>query len=82
VAIVLTEIQTLLQQRFGLSCDEVAPEHTLDSVGIDSLTAVELMFELEDKFGISLAEERADVKTIADVASVVERALRGKESAV
>ena len=46
------------------------PETELDELGLDSLAAVELVFEIEEKFGVSISNERAaglrSVRAIAE----------------
>ncbi len=77
----LATVQTLLQERFGVSPEQVGPDQLLEPLGIDSLGAVELMFELEERFGISLSEQRAQATTVGEVAAIVERALTAKARA-
>jgi acyl carrier protein len=54
----------------------------LDELGIESLEAVEMIFELEDRFGIEIpvnANNTATVfKTVADVIRVVEELVAEK----
>ena len=59
---------------FGLAPDAVRPEAELEQLGVDSLAAIEFMFELEDHFKIRLADERTPIKTVQDVIDVVEKA--------
>lgn len=79
---VLTRIQALLQVHFNLAPADLAPERPLESLGIDSLAAVEFMLELEDTFRVSLAKERTDVVTVGDIAAVVQRAMSRTGSGV
>ncbi len=74
-------IQELFQQHFSLSADQIGPERCLADLGIDSLSAIEFMFLLEDKFGISLAEERGEFRTVADIENMVVRALSVRSAA-
>jgi len=71
----LVKIQQLMQQRLGLSEDQLRPEQGLEEIGIDSLAIVEFMFDLEDEFGIRLTDERTPVKTVQDIADIIDRAL-------
>jgi len=61
---------------------EVNDSDWLDELGIESLEAVELIFELEDRFGIEIpvnANNTAAVfKTVADVIRVVEELVAKK----
>lgn len=76
----LPEIQKLMQEHFQLSAGQVEAGQTLTELGIDSLGAIEFMFQLEDRFGVSLSEERGELRTVADVAAIVERALSAKKA--
>jgi acyl carrier protein len=45
---------------------------TLADVGIDSLALAELLFELEDKLGVSIAQGDVIPKTVQDVVTLIE----------
>lgn len=75
---VLIDVQALLQKRFSLTDDQVQPDQKLADLGVDSLSTIEFMFELEDAFGISLTEFRGQIDTVGDIALMVEGALSGK----
>lgn len=71
----LTKIQQLMQERLGLSGEQLRPEQGLEEIGIDSLAMVEFMFDLEDAFGVRLTDERTPIHTIQDIAELIDRAL-------
>jgi acyl carrier protein len=48
------------------------PDAPLDSLGIDSLGAVELFWQVEDRFGIKLPADPVDLKTLGDVVRQVD----------
>jgi acyl carrier protein len=52
------------------------PEQALVDLGIDSLTTIEFMFILEDAFSIRLSEERGDLSTVSDIATLVDNVLQ------
>jgi acyl carrier protein len=65
---------------------KVAPERVtegvrLEDLGIDSLGLMELMFKVEDEYGIRLPIEQVELNTIEDVAIYVEK-LVAKQAAV
>ncbi len=43
-----------LTDALGISADEITPETTFESLGIDSLATVEMVMELEDELGVQL----------------------------
>jgi acyl carrier protein len=75
---VLKTVQDMLCQQFTLTESQVAADQNLASLGMDSLSKVEFMYLLEDRFSISLAEERGAIDTVSDIAQIVERALAAK----
>ncbi len=45
--------------------EAIRPEATFDELGIDSLDRINILFELEEKFNISIPDEEArDIKTV------------------
>jgi acyl carrier protein len=78
---ILSKIQRLLQEQFKLTADQVRPDQCLADQDIDSLSAIEFLFKLEDEFDISLSDERGDFRTVADIAGIVEKALSAKAAA-
>ena len=60
----------------GLSVGDVTPEKTFESLGIDSLEAIDILYEVEDKFGVDIPSEALDLestKTVGDLMQVVEK---------
>lgn len=53
--------------------DEVVPEADLLSLGIDSLKAINILFELEESLDIEIPNELiAEMKTVADIVNCLE----------
>ncbi len=75
---VLSKVQHLLAEHFTLTPGQVAPEQRLADLGIDSLSAIEFLFVLEDAFVISLSDQRGDLEKISDLVAVVENCLAAK----
>ena len=67
---------TLLQRDFGVPTAALHPGATLESLDIDSLRMIEILFCIEEEFGISVsaepAELRARLKTFGDLARYVD----------
>jgi acyl carrier protein len=70
----LRKVQELLQAHFSLAPGQVQPDTPLVDLGIDSLAAIEFMFELESQFKVTLSDERTELVTVADIVAVVEHA--------
>lgn len=65
-------LKDFLQERTEIDPDRVTPEATLEELGIDSLMQLELLFEFEEKLGISLPDVEERPKTIGDLVDLVE----------
>ena len=72
-------IREFLHDRLGISPDSVIPEAPLDDLGVDSLMLLELMFEFEDRFGITLSKDLKSPKTVGEMAALMDR-LRSEQS--
>jgi acyl carrier protein len=76
-----TKVMEILSKQIRKKPEHLAPETTLESLGIDSLGMVEIIFSLEDEFNISIPESK-DIQqrfkgfaTVADVITMVESLL-------
>lgn len=76
----LSQIQAMLSKEYDLAMDRLGPEQSLADLGIDSLTTIEFMFKLEDKFAIRLSEERGELSTVNDIAVLVDKVLQTQSS--
>ena len=68
----------VLSEKYDVSPDAISPEATVTELGLDSLTIVELLFDVEDEFGIEIPEERATFETLAEAAALVDELVRAK----
>jgi acyl carrier protein len=72
---ILEEVRTLVAEQLGVDKSVVTPNASFeDDLRADSLTLVELLMALEEKFELpDIPEEEADkIKTVADVVTYVE----------
>ncbi len=67
-----------LSEKYDVARDAISPEATLTELGLDSLTVVELLFDVEDEFGIEVPEERATFETLAEAAALVDELVQAK----
>ncbi len=72
----LSLIQSMLSKEYDLPMERLGPDQLLADLGIDSLTTIEFMFKLEDKFSISLSEERGELVTVKDIAALVDAVIQ------
>jgi acyl carrier protein len=58
----------------------VKPENTLDELGIDSLDRLNILFDLESEFDISIDDEEArKARTISDIVGGVQQLVAARE---
>ena len=78
----LQTIKELAATQFGASVESIDETASVDKLGIDSLGFLEFMFEVEDKFGVSVPQESlAGVRTLQELAGVVDNVLAAKNAA-
>ena len=70
------QIQEVVAEHLDCEKDEITKESTFESLGIDSLDAVELVMELEEKLGIQLDLDR-DLENIDELVKFVEEKTEG-----
>ena len=72
----LERLQEMLARDFDLDRARLVPDATLESLDIDSLRMIEILFTIEDTFKVTVAAEqseiRARVKTLGDLAAYVD----------
>ncbi len=62
-------------KQLDLSADEITPESTFESLGIDSLDVVEMIMDLETELGIELEMEDQKIATFQELADFIEAKL-------
>ena len=81
----IDEILDVVAQKALIDRSKLTPEAKLADLNVSSLDMVEVVFALEDKFGIELpfnANTNADeFKTVGDVIELVEKQLAAKKPA-
>lgn len=73
------KLNDLLARDFEIAPEKLVPEATLESLDIDSLRMIEIVFSIEEVFGISVPGEqnelRERVKTLGDLAAYIDTLL-------
>ena len=62
-------------KQLELDVDEITPDSTFESLGIDSLDVVEMVMDLESELGIELEMEDQKITTFQELADFVESKL-------
>jgi len=73
-------IRQILVDKFEVNADAITPEATFESLGLDSLTMVELMFDISDKYEIEIPTDRLDFKTLGEAVALIDETLLAKNS--
>ena len=72
----------LLQRDFGIAADALQPAATLESLDIDSLRMIEILFSVEETFKITVgadqAELKARLKTFGDLVDYIDSLVSAK----
>jgi len=72
----LQSVQGILQASFELAPEVLQPEAKLEDLAIDSLSVIEVMFAVEEKFKIIVPTKSmrllAEIKTIRDLVAYVD----------
>lgn len=77
----LQTIQRMMAEQFELKEEVLVPDAQLEALGLDSLSVIEFMFSIEDEFNIKLPDERVEIKTVQNIADIVDRLVAEQKSA-
>ena len=62
-------------KQLELDIDEITPESTFESLGVDSLDIVEMIMDLESELGVELEMEDQQITTFGELAQFIETKL-------
>jgi acyl carrier protein len=67
------QVRSRLARQLKVPAETITADQRLDALGIDSLAALDLIFDLEQDFGISIPNERVgELATVADVCQAID----------
>jgi acyl carrier protein len=85
---VIDDVRTIIAKSLKMPVEQLTPEKRLDELGVESLDVIEIVFDLEEKFNISIpfqanegtrlkipgknGEQVMEFSTVGEVAKVVE----------
>ena len=65
-------LRTMLIKDYSLTPDTLTPDTPLEALGVDSLGLAELLFNVEDEFGITLPTQPMPLPTVGDVVAYID----------
>jgi acyl carrier protein len=69
-------VRATIADSLGIEADPIQADTSMESLGMDSLGALELMFKLEEEFKISVPTERAsEFSTVQAITDAVDSLL-------
>ena len=72
-------LRATLVKEYRLDADKLVPDAPLEALGIDSLGIAELLFNVEDEFGITLPPEAVSLATVGDVVDFIDALILGQK---
>jgi len=77
----LEQLSRILVQRYKLDPARLTPDQRLDGLGIDSLGMVEILFFIEEEFGVHLPSEGFSFGTIGEAATYIDGLIAAQKTA-
>ncbi len=65
-------LQTILTNKFSVPAEKINPDAALDSLGLDSLDLIEVLFEVEEEFNIRIPQDGGSALRTATVQDIVD----------
>jgi acyl carrier protein len=69
---IFERVQAVVVKKYSLDPAAVTPDSTLESLGLDSLDLIELLFDVEDEFQIRVPQDGGSALKTATIADIVE----------
>jgi len=77
MTVTLEKVRKIFAKKFSLAEDAIVPGASLEGLGLDSLDAIEALFEIEDGFHIRIPQERGEndknIATVQDILDLIDR---------
>jgi len=75
-------VAEVLQQQFHVEPEKIAPDSSLQALGLDSLSLMEFVFAIEDRFELRIPEERLDPRqsqlTLTDLCAALDEGVANR----
>lgn len=78
----IQSLQDILVKDYHLTREKLGPEAILTALGLDSLSVLELMFKIEDRFNLKISGDTpTDLITVNDVVRYIDGLLSSQDRA-
>ena len=77
----LDRLRAILVRDYKLAPEALAADAPLEGLGIDSLGVAELLFNVEDEFGVTLPSDPVELPTLGDVARRIDALVAQRDAA-
>lgn len=67
-----------IQERLGIDVKAADARTELASLGVDSLSLLELVFEIEERFGVKVDEDTPPPRSCGELVALIERLAAAK----
>jgi acyl carrier protein len=72
----LDTLVDILARDYCVAREQIQPQATLDTLGLDSLSVLELMFKIEDRYKVKITGDTpTDLRTVSDVVRYIDSLL-------
>jgi acyl carrier protein len=77
----LDTLVDILSRDYSVAREQITPEATLETLGLDSLSVLELMFKIEDRYKVKITDDTpTDLLTVSDVVRYIDSLLAGNSA--
>ena len=83
MATIAEDLTKILTEKFSVPQENIRPEAKLDTLGLDSLDLIEVLFEVEEKFDIRIPQDGSAIRTgtMQDLLETVTQLVAQKDAA-
>ena len=75
----LETLVDILAREYSVTREQITPEASLETLGLDSLSLLELMFKIEDRYKVKITGDTpTDLLTVSDVVRYIDSLLARK----
>lgn len=77
----LDKVKEMLANQLNIEVDKITEtSKIIEDLGADSLDMIEMLMSLEEEFGLSIPDDKAEnLKTVGDVSSFIDESLKNKK---